>query len=220
MEKLLGEEWYKVLEGHVNFDNLAAIGGKLRERGTNILPPSELAFNAFKLCPPSKTKVVILGQDPYHTPGVAHGLAFSSAKKGYTPPSLRYIFKALEHDGYKRTNPNLTDWATQGVLLLNTVLTVDEGKANSHAGLGWEEFTKGVINCASCALGHVVFLLWGRYAGSYAREVIPFCDNIIFKAPHPAAEAYQGGKAGFITCGHFKKTNKYLEKHGLEPINW
>lgn len=215
--KMLGS-WYPILEPYVDWDNLKNIQQHLSTRGTQILPSGTEVFNAFKLCPPEKTKVVILGQDPYHTPGVAHGLAFSS-KRG-TPQSLRYIFKALKHDGVTRNKSDLTDWATQGVLLLNTVLTVDAGKANSHKEIGWEQFTRSVVSAISIKLDPVVFMLWGNQAKSYSKEIMPFGDNLILKAPHPVAEVYQGNKAGFINCGHFKKANNYLKKQGLSPIKW
>jgi uracil-DNA glycosylase len=164
-------------------------------------------------------KVVILGQDPYHGPGQAHGLSFSVKEGVKFPPSLRNMFKAIALDYPDTVLPqhgDLTAWAQQGVLLLNTVLTVEQGKAHSHASWGWETFTDTVIKKVSEATEHVVFLLWG----SHAQKKIPLIDgtkHYILTAPHPSPLS---AHRGFFDANHFKKANDYLQQHGRQPIKW
>lgn len=185
---------------------------------TPVYPPPQYIFNAFSLCPLEKVKVVILGQDPYHGVGQAHGLSFSVPRGIRIPPSLKNIYKEIESDT-GATIPesgNLEHWATQGVLLLNATLTVEANKPGSHQKLGWEEFTDTVIKKVSDKQEHVVFLLWGNYARA-KRALIDDSKHLILEAPHPSPlSAY----TGFFGCKHFSKTNDYLLKNAQSPINW
>ena len=184
----------------------------------SVYPHPHLVFNAFELCPFSLVRVVVLGQDPYHGLGQAHGLSFSVPDKVKVPPSLKNIYKELYNDIGKEIplSGNLTPWATQGVLLLNTTLTVESGKPGSHQGLGWELFTDSIIKKISDEKEHVVFLLWGNFARSKAR-LIDESKHLILEAPHPSPfSAY----TGFFRCRHFSKTNDYLTAHKLAPIQW
>lgn len=188
-------------------------------QNTVVYPPKEDVFNALKLTPPEQVKVVILGQDPYHGPGQAHGLSFSVPEGVKLPPSLRNIVKAIAVDYPDREPPahgNLTHWAEQGVLLLNTVLTVEQGKAHSHAKWGWETFTDTVIRQVSDATEHVVFLLWGAHAQKKA-ALIDGSKHCILTAPHPSPLS---AHRGFFDAHHFRKTNEYLRQHGRQPIQW
>ncbi len=183
-----------------------------------VFPPSQKTFRAFELCAPKDVRVVILGQDPYHTPGVADGLAFSTTADNPVPPSLRNIFKEIA-DEYKstvRTNPDLSDWAKQGVLLLNASLTASAGKANSHSDLGWHEFTNAVIRALSTESEHIVFMLWGNYARE-KRILIDSSKHLIFESGHPSPLS---AHRGFLGNGHFKKANMYLREHGKSRIAW
>lgn len=183
-----------------------------------IFPPGKLIFNAFDLTPFNKVKVVILGQDPYHGPGQAHGLSFSVLEGVKHPPSLVNIFKELTADvGF--TTPihgNLTAWAKQGVLLLNTVLTVQARQAHSHHGKGWEQFTDSAIAKLSQERSNLVFVLWGSPAKAKA-SLIDNTKHLILTAPHPSPLS---AHRGFFGCRHFSKINDYLEQHGKQPINW
>ncbi len=183
-----------------------------------IFPPASLIFNAFNLCPFDKVKVVIIGQDPYHEVGQAHGLCFSVNDGVKFPPSLVNIFKEIERD-YGKPMPqsgNLVRWANQGVFLLNATLTVCQGAAGSHQNKGWEEFTDRVIKEISERKKHVVFLLWGSYAQRKGL-VIDEKKHLVLKAVHPSPlSAYRG----FIGCGHFRKANEYLTQHRETPIEW
>jgi uracil-DNA glycosylase len=181
-------------------------------------PPKEKVFSAFNLCLPNQTKVVIIGQDPYHQAGQANGLSFSVAKEVRIPPSLKNIFKELEQDiaGFRvPSNGNLEHWAKQGVLLLNTVLTVEDSKPGSHREIGWLEFTDSVIKTLSDTKEHVVFLLWGNYAGS-KETLIDSSKHLILKAAHPSPLA----RGAFFGCKHFSKTNAYLLKTGQSEVQW
>ena len=183
-----------------------------------IFPPAEDIFNAFHLTPLSQVKVLILGQDPYHNDGQAHGLCFSVKPDVEIPPSLENIYKELQDDlgCYIPNNGYLVKWAKQGVLMLNTVLTVRAHQANSHQGHGWEQFTDAVIRAVNEQDRPIVYMLWGRPAQSK----IPMLTNpkhLILKAPHPSPlSAYRG----FFGCRHFSKTNEFLKENGLEPIDW
>jgi len=184
-----------------------------------VYPPPQLIFNAFKLCPFTDTRVVILGQDPYHGPNQAHGLAFSVPDGVKTPPSLLNIFKELSSDleiTKHATTPDLTDWARQGVLLLNATLTVLPGQPGSHQGLGWETFTTAVIKTLSDQKSNVVFILWGKFAQA-KRELIDSTKHLILEAPHPSPFS---AHTGFFGSRPFSQTNRYLEKHDLKPIRW
>ena len=186
--------------------------------GQIIYPPANDIFAALSLTPFDKIKIVILGQDPYHGPGQAHGLAFSVKNGIKLPPSLRNIYKEIEQE-YGVTMPksgNLTSWATQGVLLLNTTLTVREGAAASHQKRGWEEFTDTIIKTVSEKHEHIVFMLWGSHAQKKS-EFINSRKHLILAAPHPSPLS---AHRGFLGCGHFKKANEYLEKNGKTAINW
>lgn len=184
-----------------------------------IYPPAEDIFNAFHFTPLSKVKVMILGQDPYHNENQAHGLSFSVLPtQKDIPPSLINIYQELHDDlgCYIPNNGYLKKWADQGVLLLNTVLTVRAHQANSHQGKGWEQFTDAVIEAVNAQDRPIVYLLWGRPAQSK----IPMLTNskhLILKAPHPSPlSAYRG----FFGCRHFSQANAFLEKNGIEPIDW
>ena len=174
-------------------------------------------FNALKLTPYEKVKVVILGQDPYHEKGQAEGLCFSVPKGVKTPPSLVNIFKEIKDDlNIDNTSPELSCWAKQGVLLLNTSLTVREGQANSHSGKGWEILTDAIIKKLNDRKQPIVFLLWGANARSKA-AFITNKNHLVLSAAHPSPlSAYNG----FFGCKHFSKANKFLVKNGIEPIDW
>ena len=183
-----------------------------------IFPPPQDMFNAFDFTPLDQVKVVILGQDPYHNVGQAHGLCFSVKKGVDIPPSLVNIYKEL-HDDLGCTIPNhgcLTKWAEQGVLMLNTVLTVRAHQANSHRGIGWEEFTDAAIMALNSQDRPIVFILWGGPAQRKA-SMLHNPNHLILKAPHPSPlSAYRG----FFGSKPFSQTNAFLEAHGLEPIDW
>ena len=181
-------------------------------------PPGKLIFNAFNLCPFSQLKVVLIGQDPYHEPGQAHGLCFSVNDGVPFPPSLRNIFEEIRTDlGVPvPQSGNLTRWAQQGVLLLNATLTVRAHQAASHQQYGCEEFTDAVISTINAEKEHVVFILWGSYAQSKAR-LIDASKHCILRSAHPSPlSAYRG----FFGNHHFSLCNQYLQQNGLSPINW
>ena len=183
-----------------------------------IFPPGKDIFNAFHLTPLANVKAVILGQDPYHGDGQAHGLCFSVNRGIEIPPSLVNIYQELHDDiGFAIPNHgNLTEWAEQGVLLLNTVLTVRAHQANSHRGMGWEEFTDAAIRALNEQDRPIVFMLWGRPAQEKAKLLSNPC-HLILKAPHPSPlSAYRG----FFGCRHFSKCNDFLVENGVEPIDW
>lgn len=185
--------------------------------GHAIYPAPKNIFNAFNLCPLDKVRVVIIGQDPYHEPNQAHGLCFSVLPPTPCPPSLQNIYKEIEADlGRKSvTKGDLTHWANQGVLLLNSTLTVRAHAAASHAGRGWEEFTNAVIRTVSTR-DNVVYMLWGGYAQKKAAFVNPE-KNLILKSAHPSPlSAYRG----FFGNHHFSRANEYLISHGFNPIEW
>lgn len=183
-----------------------------------IYPPGKLIFNAFDKTPFDKVKVVIIGQDPYHGPGQAHGLCFSVPYGIPTPPSLVNIFKELKSDmGFHIPNHgNLETWAEQGVFLLNATLTVRANQAGSHQGKGWEKFTDAVIGKISEEKNHVVFLLWGKFAQA-KRVLIDEKKHCILQSAHPSPlSAYNG----FFGCAHFSQTNHFLQENGINPIEW
>ena len=183
-----------------------------------VYPPSEEIFTAFNLTDIDKVKVLILGQDPYHEPGQAHGLSFSVKPGIQTPPSLQNIYKEL-HDEMNLYIPNngfLTKWADQGVMMLNTVLTVRAHSANSHKGIGWEEFTDAAIRALNEQDRPIVYMLWGSNAQSKER-MLNNKKQLVLKAPHPSPlSAYRG----FFGCNHFIKCNEFLRENGLEEIDW
>lgn len=184
-----------------------------------IYPPSEDIFNAFHYTPLHKVKVLLLGQDPYHNVHQAHGLSFSVLPdQKEIPPSLQNIYKELQDDigCYIPNNGYLKKWADQGVLLLNTVLTVRAHQANSHQGKGWEQFTDAVIEAVNAQDRPIVYFLWGRPAQNKA-PMLMNPKHLILKAPHPSPlSAYRG----FFGCRHFSKANQFLEENGIEPIDW
>ena len=187
-------------------------------RSRQIFPNPDDIFNAFHLTPLKDVKVVILGQDPYHNDGQAHGLCFSVKPDVEVPPSLVNIYKELQDDLGCRipNNGYLVKWAKQGVLMLNTVLTVRAHQANSHRGIGWEQFTDAVIRAVDAQDRPIVFLLWGRPA-QMKKSMLNNPKHLILEAPHPSPlSAYRG----FFGCRHFSKTNEFLIQNGLEPIDW
>lgn len=199
------------------FENLIAFVKQEYAHHT-VYPPGRLIFNAFNLCPFDKVKVVLIGQDPYHEPGQAHGLCFSVNDGVQFPPSLNNIFKEIKDDTGAEipTSGNLTRWAEQGVLLLNATLTVREHMAGSHQKHGWEEFTDEVIRTISNEREGIVFILWGSYAQSKA-QLIDSSKHFILKSAHPSPlSAYRG----FFGNHHFSLTNMYLQKRGESPIKW
>jgi uracil-DNA glycosylase len=190
-----------------------------RESGKTVYPPAADVFNAFKYTEFADVKVVILGQDPYHGPNQAHGLCFSVLPGVATPPSLVNIYKELKQDiaGFEiPSHGYLLPWATQGVLLLNTVLTVEAGKAHSHASLGWEKFTDRVISSLNESRSGLVFLLWGNHAQKKG-QYIDRQKHHVLMAPHPSPLS---AHRGFLGCGHFSKTNQYLNDANHQPIDW
>ena len=187
-------------------------------RSRQIFPNPDDIFNAFHLTPLKDVQVVILGQDPYHNDGQAHGLCFSVKPDVEVPPSLVNIYKELQDDLGCRipNNGYLVKWAKQGVLMLNTVLTVRAHQANSHRGIGWEQFTDAVIRAVDAQDRPIVFLLWGRPA-QMKKSMLHNPKHLILEAPHPSPlSAYRG----FFGCKHFSQTNAFLEKNGLAPIDW
>lgn len=185
---------------------------------TTVYPPGRLIFNAFNLCPFDKVKVVIIGQDPYHGPGQAHGLCFSVNDGVAFPPSLVNIFKEISDDTGTPVPPtgNLTRWAAQGVLLLNATLTVRAHQAGSHQRRGWEEFTDAAIRCLAEEREHLVFILWG----SYAQKKGAFIDrnrHLVLASAHPSPLS---AHSGFFGNRHFSRANEYLTAHGETPIQW
>ncbi len=187
-------------------------------RTCRIYPPAADLFNALHLTPAEQVKVVILGQDPYHEEGQAHGLCFSVRPGVEIPPSLQNIYQELHDDlgTYIPNNGYLEKWARQGVLLLNTVLTVRAHRAHSHAGIGWETFTDAIIKAVDSKEEPVVFLLWGRPAQA-KKSLLSNPAHLVLEAPHPSPlSAYRG----FFGCRHFSKTNEYLTAHGETPIDW
>ena len=186
---------------------------------TKCYPPGNLIFNAFNLCPFDKVKAVIIGQDPYHEPGQAHGLSFSVNDGVPFPPSLVNIFKEIENDTGTPvpSSGNLTRWAEQGVLLLNATLTVRAHQAASHQRKGWEEFTDAAIQALSRDRNHLVFILWGGYARSKAR-LIDATRHLILQSVHPSP--LSANRGGWFGNHHFSLCNSYLEANGMTPIRW
>lgn len=220
MNVKIEQSWKTLLKSEFNNDYFKQLSATVNEAYLTkiIFPPEKLVFNAFSLCSFTKVKVVILGQDPYHGEGQAHGLAFSVPDGVPIPPSLRNIYKEIYSDigVVSPQSGNLKRLATQGVLLLNSTLTVEAGNPGSHQGKGWEQFTDAVITKISNEKSQVVFLLWGTYAHS-KREFIDESKHLVLIAPHPSPlSAYRG----FFGCKHFSQTNEYLQKHGYTLIAW
>jgi len=185
---------------------------------TAVFPPPKFIFNAFDRCPFEKVKVVILGQDPYHGKGQAHGLSFSVPEDVRTPPSLQNIYKEIQEDLGKDIpeSGNLERWADQGVLLLNATLTVRAGQPGSHQGKGWEQFTDAVVQKLNTECEHLVFMLWGNYAKAKG-EHIDREKHLVLEAAHPSPYS---ANSGFFGCKHFSQANDYLSKHGIDAVDW
>lgn len=220
MDVKIEESWKQALQGEFDKPYFAALARYLhkeKDEGRKIYPPGSLIFRAFDLTPVDQVKVVILGQDPYHEYGQAMGLSFSVPDNVPAPPSLKNIFREIEDElGIKMSGrPNLESWARQGVLLLNSILTVRSGEAASHRGIGWQQFTDAVIRYLSDNREGIVFLLWGNYARS-KKALIDTRRHHVLEAAHPSPLA--GG--AFFGCGHFKRTNEILIEEGKTPINW
>lgn len=220
MNVRIEESWRRVLQPEFDKPYFELLTDYVRHeyQTSRCYPPAGLIFNAFDSCPFEKVRVVILGQDPYHEEGQAHGLCFSVNDGVDIPPSLQNIYKELHLDLGLPIPPsgNLQRWADQGVLLLNATLTVRAHQAGSHQGKGWEELTDAAIAALNRDREHLVFMLWG----SYAQRKGQFIDrhkHLVLQTSHPSPlSVYRG----FEGCGHFSKANKYLIQHGLQPINW
>lgn len=216
----LGNEWDEILRAEFESDYYRRIRAILKKEYAEyeIYPPKEDIFNALRYTSYSDVKAVLLGQDPYHGPGQAHGLCFSVRPGVEPPPSLKNIFRELETDmGLEPpTSGCLTPWAQEGVLLLNTTLTVRRGQANSHKNLGWTQFTDAVIRKLNDRTQPIVFLLWGGNARS-KRELITNPQHLVLETVHPSPlSAYNG----FFGCRHFSQCNEFLMKNGVAPIDW
>ncbi len=217
----LDASWMNHLESEFSKTYMRALNDFLKQElnsGVLVYPRSTDIFNAFNLLPFDRVRVVILGQDPYHGDGQAHGLSFSVPDGVKLPPSLRNIYKELESEyGCKMPlSGDLSAWAEQGVLLLNATLTVRQAMAGSHQKKGWEQFTDSAIQALNAQHKHLVFMLWG----SYAQQKGAFIDrskHLVLEAPHPSPLS---AHRGFLGCGHFKKANQYLAQHNLPIIDW
>jgi uracil-DNA glycosylase len=221
MDVQIEESWKKVLHHEFSQPYFAGIVSFLKAEklaGKTVYPPGKFIFNAFNTTPFDKVKIVLLGQDPYHGPGQAHGLSFSVPNGIAQPPSLINIFKELHKDvGIPiPKSGNLTSWAEQGVLLLNASLTVRANEPMSHAKIGWAEFTNAVIQKVSDQKNNVVFLLWGKFAQE-KQILIDDSKHLILKAAHPSPFSVE---RGFFGCKHFSKANDYLKKNGIDEIDW
>jgi uracil-DNA glycosylase len=217
----LNSEWLEVLAAEFEQDYMKQLRSFLLERsraGAVIYPPGKQIFNALDSTPLSQVKVVILGQDPYHGPGQAHGLCFSVQPGVRPPPSLVNIFKEI-HDDLGCPVPDhghLQAWTERGVLLLNAVLTVERGNAGAHQGKGWEPFTDAIVRTVNERCENVAFLLWGSQAQKKGAD-IDSRRHLVLKAPHPSPLS---AHRGFLGCRHFSKANQWLESRGLEPVDW
>jgi len=217
----LAPSWAAKLGDYLERPDMRALSEFLRAEkaaGKRIFPPGAQMFAALEATPVEQVKVVILGQDPYHGPGQAHGLCFSVPPGIDVPPSLLNIFKELERDlGLPRPDHGcLLPWARQGVLLLNAVLSVEAGKAGAHQGKGWEGFTDHVVETLAREREGLVFMLWGSYAQAKGR-IIDTRRHCVLRAPHPSPLS---AHRGFIGCGHFSAANRWLSGRGLAPIDW
>jgi len=220
MEVRIDQSWKEHLQTEFDKPYFKTLTDFVKEEYAHgpVYPPGRLIFNAFDLCPFDKVKVVIIGQDPYHEPGQAHGLCFSVNEGVQFPPSLRNIFKEISDDLGKPVpqSGDLTRWARQGVLLLNATLTVRAGMAGSHQGRGWEEFTDAVIRELNAGREGLVFILWGSYAKKKG-AMIDRSRHLVLSSAHPSPlSAYNG----FFGNHHFSLTNEWLVKHGESPIEW
>jgi len=220
MDIKIDNSWKSVLAHEFGKEYFLKLAEFVRAEYRNrvVYPPGGLIFNAFNLCPFEKVKAVVVGQDPYHGPGQAHGLCFSVREGVDFPPSLINIFKEIESDlGHKPVlSGNLERWASQGVLLLNATLTVKAHLAGSHQRKGWEEFTDRVINILNSEKEHLVFFLWGAYAQKKC-ETIDRTRHLVLESVHPSPLS---ASRGFFGNKHFSRCNQYLKEHGIEPVNW
>jgi len=220
MDVKIEQSWKDKLSGEFEKDYFVRLTEYVRNeyRTREIFPPAALIFNAFNLCPFDSTRVVIIGQDPYHNNGQAHGLCFSVQDNTEFPPSLINIFKELNNDLGVRIpeTGNLTRWAQQGVLLLNAILTVRAHEACSHQGKGWETFTDAVIDVLNRERSNIVFLLWGAYAQKKC-ENIDQSRHLVLRSVHPSPLS---ASRGFFGNRHFSLCNQYLTSHGIEPVRW
>lgn len=220
MDVRIEQSWKEALASEFEkpyFESLVAYLHEEKAAGKTIFPPGSQIFKAFDMTPVKDVKVVILGQDPYHGPGQAHGLSFSVPLGVTAPPSLKNIFKEIESDLSVRMSgcPNLEKWASQGVLLLNAVLTVRSGEAASHSKIGWEQFTDAVIKYISDNCEGVVFMLWGNFARTKS-ALIDHSRHHVLEAAHPSPLA----RGAFFGCRHFSRANAALTASGRTPIDW
>lgn len=221
-EVLIAEEWKGLLGEEFEKTYFKELSGKVRAEYLQgaVFPHPSRVFRAFELVKPEDVKVVILGQDPYHTPGVADGLAFSTLPDNRVPPSLQNMFKEIDAEfgqGYtKKNDPDLSRWAAQGFLLLNASLSVRSGEANSHADYGWHTFTDAVIRTLSGKEERIVFMLWGAFAGK-KEDLIDWTKHLVLTSAHPSPLS---ASRGFFGNNHFKLTNEYLKEHGRGEIDW
>ena len=217
----LRAEWLQLLESEFSADYMKHLGEFLRAEkalGKEIYPPGGEFFAALEATPPASVKVVILGQDPYHGPGQAHGLSFSVRGRQRIPPSLQNIFRELQSDLGLQTpsHGDLSAWADEGVLLLNSVLSVERGIAGAHQGKGWERFTDAVIAAVNAGTSPVVFMLWGAQAQRKG-SAINRDRHCVLTAPHPSPLS---AHRGFLGCQHFSQANRFLIEHQREPVDW
>lgn len=217
---MIGNEWDDILRDEFEKDYFLKIMEFVDDEYSQktIYPPYAEIFNAFKFTPLSNVKVVILGQDPYHEAGQAHGLAFSTPEGRPIPRSLKNIFKEIQSEyGYEIPDSGcLESWAKQGVFLLNTVLTVEDGNANSHSKCGWQTFTDNVIGILNKQDQPIVFLLWGKQAEK-KKELIDNPNHLVLITSHPSPFS---ARRGFFGCNHFKQANKFLKENKIEEIDW
>jgi len=220
MEIKLNNDWDNILNELLNKTETKQLFNfiKKERKEKNIFPKESEVFKAFELCSFKNTKIIIIGQDPYHKINQANGLAFSVPKKQKLPPSLKNIFKELNNDMHIKisNNGNLSNWAKQGVLLLNCMMTVQENEPGSHSKSGWEDFTDTVIKILSNKKKHIIFLLWGEYAKKKQKLINKQKHNVLVSAHPSPLSAYRG----FFGCRHFSKANEILRKKNRKTINW
>lgn len=221
MDVKIEASWKQQLQGEFDKNYFTLLTDAVRKEYASgvCYPPGKLIFNAFNLCPFHQVKVVIIGQDPYHQPGQAHGLSFSVQDGVPFPPSLQNIFKEIQNDlGTPIPNSgNLTRWAQQGVLLLNATLTVRASQPNSHAQLGWQTFTDAAIKALATQRKHLVYMLWGGYARGKS-YMIDKTENLVLESVHPSP--LSANRGGWFGNHHFSQCNQYLENHQITPIQW
>ena len=221
MDVKIEPSWKRQLQAEFDKPYFAQLTARVRQeyQAGTCYPPGSLIFNAFNLCPFDQVKVVIIGQDPYHEPGQAHGLSFSVLPGVMFPPSLQNIFKEIEQDlgTPVPSDGDLTRWARQGVLLLNATLTVRAHQANSHSLIGWREFTDAAIQALARQREHVVYMLWGSYARGKA-YMIDRQQNLVLESVHPSP--LSANRGGWFGQHQFSRCNQYLQENGLTPIQW